>query len=85
MNPILKTAIALGFLLAPLLQSMHKVPINLAKVWRGFEVALDRSVSRRRVLAVTGVPGDSKTFYFGGVAGGVWRTTNTGFELDATV
>jgi photosystem II stability/assembly factor-like uncharacterized protein len=31
-----------------------------------------------RVLAVAGVPGDSATFYFGGVAGGVWRTTNGG-------
>jgi photosystem II stability/assembly factor-like uncharacterized protein len=31
-----------------------------------------------RVLAVTGVPGDPYTFYFGSVAGGVWRTTNGG-------
>ena len=31
-----------------------------------------------RVLAVTGVPGDPNTFYFGGVAGGVWKTTNGG-------
>src|SRR5438445_13834645 len=31
-----------------------------------------------RVLAVAGVPGDPTTFYFGGVAGGVWRTTNGG-------
>jgi photosystem II stability/assembly factor-like uncharacterized protein len=31
-----------------------------------------------RVLAVTGVPGNPYTFYFGGVAGGVWRTTDGG-------
>src|SRR5437868_9952143 len=31
-----------------------------------------------RVLAVTGVPGDPYTFYFGGVAGGVWRTSDGG-------
>jgi photosystem II stability/assembly factor-like uncharacterized protein len=31
-----------------------------------------------RVLAVTGIPGDPETFYFGGVAGGVWRTTDGG-------
>ena len=31
-----------------------------------------------RVLAVTGTPGDPYTFYFGGVAGGVWRTTDGG-------
>ena len=31
-----------------------------------------------RVLAVTGVPGDPNTFYFGSVGGGVWKTTNAG-------
>jgi photosystem II stability/assembly factor-like uncharacterized protein len=31
-----------------------------------------------RVLAVAGVPGDPYTFYFGGVAGGVWRTSDAG-------
>lgn len=31
-----------------------------------------------RVLAVTGVPGDPETFYFGAVAGGVWKTTDGG-------
>lgn len=33
-----------------------------------------------RVLAVAGVPGDPYTFYFGGVAGGVWRTTDGGLN-----
>ncbi|HKW87532.1 MAG TPA: hypothetical protein VJN21_02125 [Candidatus Acidoferrales bacterium] len=31
-----------------------------------------------RALAVTGVPGQPTTFYFGAVGGGVWKTTNTG-------
>ena len=31
-----------------------------------------------RALAVTGVPGDPYTFYFGGVAGGVWKTMDGG-------
>jgi photosystem II stability/assembly factor-like uncharacterized protein len=31
-----------------------------------------------RVLAVTGVPGDPYVFYYGGVAGGVWKTTDAG-------
>ena len=35
-----------------------------------------------RVLAVTGVAGDPNTFYFGGVAGGVWRTTNAGLSWE---
>jgi photosystem II stability/assembly factor-like uncharacterized protein len=33
-----------------------------------------------RVLAVTGVPGSPFTYYFGGVAGGVWRTTDGGMS-----
>src|SRR5260370_14120662 len=31
-----------------------------------------------RSVAVTGIPGDPTTFYFGAVGGGVWKTTNTG-------
>jgi photosystem II stability/assembly factor-like uncharacterized protein len=33
-----------------------------------------------RVLAVTGIPGDPYTFYFGSVGGGVWRTTDGGLN-----
>jgi photosystem II stability/assembly factor-like uncharacterized protein len=31
-----------------------------------------------RALAVAGIPGDPTTFYFGAVAGGVWKTTDAG-------
>ncbi len=31
-----------------------------------------------RAVADTGVPGDPNTFYFGGVDGGIWKTTNAG-------
>src|SRR5271169_2700161 len=31
-----------------------------------------------RVVAVTGVPSQPNTFYFGGVGGGVWKTTDGG-------
>ncbi len=31
-----------------------------------------------RAVAVAGVPGDSPTFYFGSVNGGVWKTTSAG-------
>ena len=31
-----------------------------------------------RVVAVAGDPSDKSTFYFGGVAGGVWKTTDGG-------
>jgi photosystem II stability/assembly factor-like uncharacterized protein len=33
-----------------------------------------------RALAVAGVPGDPNTYYFGSVAGGVWKTTNAGVD-----
>jgi photosystem II stability/assembly factor-like uncharacterized protein len=33
-----------------------------------------------RVLAVAGVPGDPNTYYFGGVAGGVFKSTNGGLS-----
>src|ERR1700728_2637980 len=31
-----------------------------------------------RAVAVAGVAGDPRTFYFGAVGGGVWKTTNAG-------
>src|SRR3982074_2495450 len=31
-----------------------------------------------RVVAVSGVPGDPATWYFGAVAGGVWKSANAG-------
>src|ERR1700693_2150436 len=31
-----------------------------------------------RVVAVTGVPGDPRPWYFGAVAGGVWKSTDVG-------
>ncbi len=33
-----------------------------------------------RVLAVAGVPGQDDTYYFGGVAGGMWKTTDGGLN-----
>jgi len=33
-----------------------------------------------RVIAVAGVPSESNTYYFGGVAGGVWKTTDGGIS-----
>ena len=35
-----------------------------------------------RVLAVTGVPSEPNTYYFGAVAGGVWKTTDGGVTWD---
>src|SRR5580704_5436177 len=37
-----------------------------------------------RVLAVTGVPGDPNTYYFGAVAGGIFKSTNGGLSWTPT-
>ncbi|MGH9776525.1 MAG: WD40/YVTN/BNR-like repeat-containing protein [Candidatus Acidiferrales bacterium] len=46
--------------------------------FKGLEWRLVGPFRGGRVLAVTGVPGDASTFYFGAVAGGVWKTTDGG-------
>src|SRR3982075_3559302 len=38
-----------------------------------------------RVVAVSGVPGDSATWYFGAVAGGLWKSANASNTLHARV
>src|SRR5271156_4114853 len=35
-----------------------------------------------RSLVIEGIPGDPATYYFGGVAGGVWRSTDAGTTWD---
>src|ERR1039458_9186384 len=37
-----------------------------------------------RVLAVAGVPGDPNTYYFGAVAGGIFKSTNGGLSWTPT-
>jgi hypothetical protein len=37
-----------------------------------------------RVLAVAGVPGDPNTYYFGAVAGGIFKSTNGGMTRTPT-
>ena len=81
MNLIAKTVLALGLMFLSLAPVVAQGPEQ-------FSESLEKGLKWRsigpyrggRVLAVTGVPGDSNTFYFGGVAGGVWRTTNAGLS-----
>ena len=72
----LHIAIALLFLLplaAPAIaQSVPPELINGLK-WR-----LIGPFRGGRAVAVAGVPGDSTTFYFGGVNGGIWKTSDSG-------
>ncbi len=69
-----RVAVLLFVLLASALsaQTYNQALFNGMK-WRGIG-----PYRGGRVLAVTGVPGEPNTFYFGGVAGGVWKTTDAG-------
>ncbi len=49
------------------------IPLGSALSWR-----LVGPFRGGRVLAVSGVPGQPETFYFGGVGGAVWRTDDAG-------
>ncbi len=48
------------------------------KLYGGMKWRLIGPYRGGRVLAVAGVPGDPTVYYFGGVAGGVWKTTDAG-------
>jgi photosystem II stability/assembly factor-like uncharacterized protein len=48
------------------------------ELWSGLKWRLIGPFRGGRVVAVAGVPGDSTTFYFGAVNGGVWKTTDAG-------
>ena len=48
--------------------------------WKGLTYRLIGPFRGGRVLAVSGVVGQDNTYYFGGVAGGVWKTTDGGLN-----
>ena len=70
----LRLAIAVGFC-APVIASAQSVPPQL---FHGLHYRLIGPFRAGRAVAVTGVPGNNTTFYFGAVDGGVWKTTDAG-------
>ncbi len=48
--------------------------------WKALEYRLIGPFRGGRVVAVTGVVGQNDTYYFGSVAGGVWKTTDGGIN-----
>ncbi len=48
--------------------------------WRGMQYRLVGPFRGGRVVAVSGVVGQDDTYYFGAVAGGVWKTTDGGLS-----
>ncbi len=49
-----------------------------ASLYKGMKWRLVGPFRGGRVLAVSGVPSQPDTYYFGGVSGGVWKTTDDG-------
>ena len=47
-------------------------------------MAADRAISRRPRAGRRGVPGDPNTYYFGAVAGGIFKSTNGGMTWTPT-
>ncbi|HEV2115163.1 MAG TPA: glycosyl hydrolase, partial [Terriglobales bacterium] len=48
--------------------------------WKALQYRLVGPFRGGRVVAVSGVVGEPNTYYFGGVAGGVWKTTDGGLN-----
>ena len=55
----------------------EKRPVRRETLERN-EVARGRPFRGGRAIAIEGVPDEPNTYYFGGVAGGVWKTTDGG-------
>ncbi|HEY6338023.1 MAG TPA: hypothetical protein VIW68_05980 [Candidatus Sulfotelmatobacter sp.] len=68
-------ALSISLLLLTVSSIAQSVPPELANSlqWR-----LIGPFRGGRVVAVAGVPGDSTTFYFGAVNGGIWKTSDAG-------
>src|SRR3954447_9419534 len=74
MRPICSTmrAFTICFITASLLQAQDMSVLKTLK-WRNIG-----PFRGGRVAAVTGIESQPSTYYFGGVGGGVWKTTNSG-------
>jgi photosystem II stability/assembly factor-like uncharacterized protein len=72
---LLLAFLLLSFLLPTIAAVAQPVPLELVN---GLKWRLIGPFRGGRVVAVAGVPGDSTTFYFGAVNGGIWKTTDAG-------
>lgn len=67
--------VVIFFVLLAVLAIAQSVPPELLN---GLKWRLIGPFRGGRAVAVAGVPGDSTTFYFGAVNGGIWKTTDAG-------
>jgi len=70
-------AIAVAITVVPSMTAQSATEINPA-LYAGLKWRMVGPFRAGRVNAVTGVPGQPNTFYFGAVGGGVWKSTNAG-------
>jgi photosystem II stability/assembly factor-like uncharacterized protein len=71
----LSILVALLLSVAGMARAAQSVP---AELFSGLNYRLIGPFRGGRAVAVAGVPGDATTFYFGGVDGGIWKTTDGG-------
>jgi photosystem II stability/assembly factor-like uncharacterized protein len=77
-----KLVFNLKFLLAPLL-CLIVLPSAISQsvspsLYNGLQWRLIGPFRGGRTIAAAGIPGNSTTFYFGSVSGGIWQTTDAG-------
>src|SRR5580704_18641938 len=74
-------AIFLATILPARAQQTDRPPVD-PKTYAGMQYRLIGPFRGGRVLAVTGVASQPNTYYFGAVAGGVWKTADGGVSWD---
>jgi photosystem II stability/assembly factor-like uncharacterized protein len=72
----------LTFVVALITNAQQPAPQIDPKTYGGMKWRLIGPFRGGRAIAVTGVPGQPNTYYFGAVAGGVWKTTDGGISWD---
>ena len=74
--------LAVAILLAPITGSAVNAKTQDEKLWSGMKYRSIGPFRGGRVLAVTGIAGNPNVYYFGAVAGGVWKTTDGGLTWE---
>src|SRR6202166_306665 len=82
MSGLKRCTVGSAVFLAILFLGLHGIPLRAQTLdenaLRGMKWRQVGPFRGGRALAATGVAGDPLTYYFGSVAGGVWKTTNAG-------
>ena len=74
--------LGIAILLVPITGSLVNAKTQDEKLWSGMKYRSIGPFRGGRVLAVTGIAGNPNVYYFGAVAGGVWKTTNGGLTWE---